>query len=350
MRRFRVAVRWSCACALALACVSTTAAPAFAGAGGITSSDRRISVSGDVVVERGEVVTGPVAAIDGSVVVRGTVTDYVVVGDGDLTVSGRVTRSVVVVHGNAVISGRVRGDVVAITGRVTVTRTGSVGGDVVSRRDPQIARGTVDGDVRGVDLRGIFTGVIIGFLAYLWLAVTILIAVLGLVFVGLLPRAADTAAAAGKRVGASFGWGLTIGVVGPLVALFVVATVLGLPLGFTMLSGLNVLAPLGYVTACLIFGRWFVKGTSNRARIGAFFAGFGILRLVALLPGVGLLVWLVVCVYGIGAVSMAAWYGGHEVRGARDELAAPPSEPPSEPPSGPPAETGETEPADAPVS
>jgi hypothetical protein len=126
--------------------------------------------------------------------------------------------------------------------------------------------------------------------------------------------------------------------------------VLGLPLGFTMLSGLNVLAPLGYVTACLIFGRWFVKGTSNRARIGAFFAGFGILRLVALLPGVGLLVWLVVCVYGIGAVSMAAWYGGHEVRGARDELAAPPSEPPSEPPSGPPAETGETEPADAPVS
>jgi hypothetical protein len=308
MRRLRIVA----VCALAVAWVAIAANPAFAQQGGITSSDRRISVSGDVEVARGEVVTGPVAAIDGSVFVRGTVTDYVVVGDGDLVVSGRVTRSVVVVHGNAVISGHVRGDVVALLGRVTVTRTGSVGGDVVSRRDPHIAPGTVDGEVRGVDLRGIFTGVIIGFLAYLWLAVTLSTAILGLAFVGLLPRAADTAAAAGKRVGASFGWGLLIGVAGPLTAVLVLATVLGLPLGFTMLSGLNVLAPLGYVAAALVFGRLFVKGRSNRARIGAFFAGFGILRLIALIPGLGLIVWFVVCIYGIGAVSMAAWYGGHE--------------------------------------
>jgi len=336
MRRFRVVL----SCALAVTWVAIAASPAFAAERGGASSDRRISVSGNVVVARGEVITGPVAAIDGSVTVRGTVDDFVVVGDGDLRVSGRVTRSVVVVHGDAVISGRVRGDVVAIMGRVTVTRTGSVGGDVVSRKDPHIARGTVDGEVRGVDLRGIFTGVIIGFLAYLWLAVTIMIALLGLAFVGLLPRAADTAAAAGKRVGASFGWGLTIGVVGPLVAIFILATVLGLPLGFTMLSGLNVLAPLGYVTACLIFGRWFVKGTSNRARLGAFFAGFGILRLLALIPGVGLLVWLVVCVYGIGAVSMAAWYGGHEVDRSVDPQPAPELPP----------ETPEPERADAPVT
>ena len=196
-----------CACSQPRGSLTRSDALRSRGSGGITSSDRRISVSGDVEVARGEVVTGPVAAIDGSVFVRGTVTDYVVVGDGDLIVSGRVTRGVVVVHGNAVISGRVGGDVVALTGRVTVTRTGSVGGDVVSRRDPHIARGTVDGEVRGVDLRGIFTGVIIGFLAYLWLAVTLSMALLGLAFVGLLPRAADTAAAAGKRVGASFGWG-----------------------------------------------------------------------------------------------------------------------------------------------
>src|SRR5215218_9728017 len=246
MRCFRVVL----ACALVAAWITMAAAPAFAAEGGITSSDRRISVSGDVEVARGEVVTGPVAAIDGSVFIRGTVTDYVVVGDGDLIVSGRVTEGVVVAHGNAVVSGHVGGDVVALTGRVTVTRTGSVGGDVVSRRDPRIAAGTVDGEVRNVDLRGIFTGIIVGFLAYLWLAVTISIALLGLVFVGLLPRAADTAAAAGKRLGASFGWGALVGVVGPLVAVLVVATVLGLPLGLTMLSALNVLAPLGYVTGC----------------------------------------------------------------------------------------------------
>ena len=93
-----------------------------------------------------------------------------------------------------------------------------------------------------------------------------------------------------------------------------VASILGLPLGLAMLSALNVLAPLGYVTAALIIGRLWVTGPTNGARIGAFFAGFGILRLLALIPGLGFLVWFVVCIYGIGAVSMAAWYGGHRVR------------------------------------
>ena len=125
-----------------------------------------------------------------------------------------------------------------------------------------------------------------------------------------------------------------------MIGVLVVATVLGLPLGFTMLSGLNVLAPLGYVAAALVFGRWFVKGTSNRARIGAFFAGFGILRLIALIPGIGLIVWFVVCIYGIGAVSMAAWYGGHE----RPEV-----EPEPEPEPQPDPEP-EAEPVDAPVT
>jgi hypothetical protein len=309
MRRLRVVV----VCVLAGAWIATAATPAFASGSGV-NSDRRISISGDIEVARGDVVHGPVATFEGDVFIRGRVTDYVVVGDGDLFVSGHVTRGVVVVHGDARISGHVNGDVVALTGRVTVTADGSVGGDVVSRRTPHIAHGTVAGDVRSVDLRGIFTGIIIGFLAYLWLAVTLSMALLGLVFVWLLPRAADTAAAAGKRIVASIGWGALIGIVGPMAAALVLVTVLGLPLGFTMLSGLNVLAPLGYVTAALILGRVWVKGTTPRARIGAFFAGFGILRLVALIPGLGFIVWFVVCVYGIGAVSMAAWYGGHDLR------------------------------------
>ena len=97
-----------------------------------------------------------------------------------------------------------------------------------------------------------------------------------------------------------------------------------------MLSALNVLAPLGYVTTGYIIGRHWVKGTSTGARFGAFFAGFGILRLVALIPGIGFLVWIVVCVYGLGAVSMAAWYGGHRVRD--DDESPPDAAPPTQPP------------------
>jgi cytoskeletal protein CcmA (bactofilin family) len=351
MRRHVVAL-----VALALVVVAALAAPALAASRGRgrSSSDRIISITGDVDVARGELVHGPVATADGDVRIAGTVTDYVIVGEGDLVVSGRVTRGVVVVHGNARITGRVRGDVVALTGRVVVTADGSVGGDVVSRRDPQIARGTVDGEVRRVDLRAIFTGIIIGSLAYLWIAVTISMAILGLAFVGMLPRAADTAAAAGKRIAASFGWGALVGLVGPMVAALVLVTIVGIPLGLTMFSALNVLAPLGYVTAGYIIGRHWVKGTSTGARLGAFFAGFGILRLVALIPGIGFLVWIVVCVYGLGAVSMAAWYGGHRVRDddesppdAAPPTQPPPMEPPTEPPTEPPAP--EPDPVDAPI-
>ena len=299
--------------ALVLVGVFAFASPASAGRRHGNDADRLISVVGNIHVAHGQVVDGPVATADGSVRVDGTVTDYVLVGDGDLVVTGRVTRGVVVVHGDARIAGRVGGDVVALSGRVTVTSDGSVGGDVVSRDAPRIARGTVEGSVRRVDLRAIFTGLIIGTLVYLWLAVTISMALLGLVFVGLLPRAADTAAAAGKRIAASFGWGALIGIVGPMAAVLVLVSILGIPLGLTMLSALNVLAPIGYVTTSLIIGRVWVKGVSNRSRIGAFFAGFGILRLLALIPGIGFLVWFVACVYGLGAASMAAWYGGHRV-------------------------------------
>jgi cytoskeletal protein CcmA (bactofilin family) len=340
MRRHVVAV------ALVAFALTATASPAFARTRPPGDTDRLISVTGDIDVPRGVTIDGLVATVDGDVDVAGRVDDFVVVVEGDVEVSGRVTRGVLVVHGNARISGRVGGDVVALSGKVVVTSDGSVGGDVVSRRDPRIARGTVEGEVRRVDLRALFTGLIIGTLAYLWVAVTISMALLGLVFVGLLPRAAETAASAGKRVAASFGWGALIGIVGPFAAVLVLASILGVPLGFTMLSAINVLAPIGYVTASLIVGRLFVKGPSNGARIGAFFAGFGILRLLALIPGLGLLVWFVACVYGLGAASMAAWYGGHRMRDVPD--APPPTEAP--PRDAPPTQPDpEPDPIDTPI-
>ena len=316
--RHRFLVPW----VLAAVAFVATAAPAFAVAGAATTAtksarsadandDRKISISGGVVVARGETITGPVVSIDGSVLVDGTVDDDLLVGNGDLRINGRVTGDVLVAHGDIRITGRVGGDVVAVSGRVTVDDGAHVGGDVVSRFAPRVAGGTVAGDVKRVNLENIFTGLIVAFLAFLWIAVTVSIAVLGLVFVLLFPRAAEMSAAAGKRVGASFGWGALVGVVGPFFAALVLVTVVGIPLGVGMVSALNVLAPLGYVTTALVIGRLWVKGRTPKRTVGAFFAGFGVLRLVALVPGVGFVVWLVACVYGLGALSIAAWHGGH---------------------------------------
>jgi hypothetical protein len=125
------------------------------------------------------------------------------------------------------------------------------------------------------------------------------------------------------------GWGALIGIVGPILAVLVLATIIGIPLGLGMFSALNVLAPLGYVASSLTLGRRMVKGTSTGGRIGAFFAGFGILRAVALVPGIGVIAWFLVCLYGLGALAQAAWRAGRVAPGSTSPQ--PPSAPPDAP-------------------
>ena len=299
------------AVALAMVIIGLMAAPAAAARGDGLRGDRRISISGGLVVAEGETVNGPVVSVDGPATIDGVVTDDVLVGSGQVRISGRVTGDVLVVDGDATVTGRVGGDVISVSGRVIVQSGARVGGDVVSRREPRVASGTVRGDVKHLNLSSVFGGFLIAFLIFLWIAVTVSVGILGLLFVLLFPRAADASVAAGRRVWPSFGWGALVGIVGPIVGVLVLATVVGIPLGIGMLSALTVLSPLGYVAASLSLGRTMVKGTSTGARVGAFFAGFGILRAAALLPGLGFIVWFIACLYGIGALTIAAWRAGH---------------------------------------
>jgi cytoskeletal protein CcmA (bactofilin family) len=277
---------------------------------GSTHRDRRISITGGVVVASGETVDGPVISIDGGVVVDGTVKGDVYVANGRLVVRGHVTGDMLVVHGDVLITGRVGGDVVALDGRVTVRSGAFVRGDVKSRRQPDVAAGTVRGKVKKLDVANLFTGFLIAFLLYLWLATTVSVAIAGLLFVVVFPRAADATAAAGRRFWRTLGWGALIGIIGPLLGALVLVTIIGIPLGLATLSALNALALLGYVASALILGRLMVKGRNMGSRIGAFFAGFGILRAAALIPGIGFIVWFLASIYGLGALTQAAWRAG----------------------------------------
>jgi hypothetical protein len=311
--------------ALIAVLLAAFAGPAGAAADGTTRGDRRISVSGGVVVASGEVVNGPVVSVDGPVTINGTVNDDVYVGDGRLVIRGHVSGNVLVVHGDVLITGRVGNDVVALDGRITTRDGAHVNGDVMSRKAPDVAAGTVSGHVRKLSLKNLFTGFLIVFLIFLWIAVTVSVALLGFLFVLLFPRAADATAVAGRRFWRTLGWGALIGIVGPILGVLVFVTIVGIPFGLGTLSALNVLAPLGYVASSLILGRLMVKGTSTGARIGAFFAGFGILRAVALLPAVGVIAWLLVCIYGLGALAQAAWRAGR--RAPEVPRSVPPPEP-----------------------
>jgi cytoskeletal protein CcmA (bactofilin family) len=310
-----------------------TALPAAAqNGGGGEEQSRRINVTGGLVVAEGETVDGPAVSVNGRARIDGRVNGAVYVGRGDLLIAGRVTGDVLVLDGDATISGRVDHDITVLNGKATVTPGADVFGDVTSRTTPTAARGTVRGRVEKLDVGTLFAGFIVVLLALLWVAVTLSTAILGLLFVWLLPRAADGAVVAGRRIWASFFLGLGVGIIGPILGVIVFASVVGIPLAFAVFGTLAVLGPLGYVASSVIIGRLVVRGTGTGGRIGAFFLGFGILRFGALIPGIGFLIGFVFATYGLGALTIAGWRAGRRAfgaPGATEEMAAlgPPPQP-----------------------
>ncbi|MCJ7437961.1 MAG: hypothetical protein MUP97_09400, partial [Acidimicrobiia bacterium] len=135
-------------------------------------------------------------------------------------------------------------------------------------------------------------------------------AILGALLLALFGRAFDTAAATERTaLGKSIAWGLLLAVGLPLIAVAASFSIVGLPLGLGTAGALGVIGALGYLTSALCLGRLMIKAPRNI--FGAFFAGWGILRALALLPGIGVLVWAGASIFGIGALAVAAWRASH---------------------------------------
>ena len=249
------------------------------------------------------VITGPV------VVPKGETVGDVVVIDGPVTIAGRVAGDVVAVSGPLRIAGTVDGDVNAVSDRATMLPGARVGGDLFyGDEKPRIAPGAeVAGKVSDegwADAADAPWG-LIGALT-LWLAVSISALALGLVLIALVPRAADAATrVAHEQLGRVIGWGALLFFGLPIVAVIALVTLVGIPLGIGVLLALVPLGAIGYVTACYIVGRRIVS--DSRSRFVAFLVGLGILRALALIPFLGILVWVAATVLGLGALIVAMW-------------------------------------------
>jgi cytoskeletal protein CcmA (bactofilin family) len=321
--------RWWTAAAAAgfvLLVLGTTAAPATAGTGPRDREDRNRRVAvGDIRVAPGEVVDGPLIGIDGDTRIAGTVDGSAVVIRGDLVVvaGGEIDGDVLVVRGDARIDGRVDGDVVVLRGRAVVRADAVVDGDVRSTDGPSVARGArVTGEVDDIDLTGIASAIGAGVLVFWWFAVTISTAVLGAILLALVPRGFETAAAVGRDrkhwwVALLVGIGLVIAL--PVLSIAAVSSLVGLPFGLGLLGTLGLVHALGYVAGAFFLGRCILK--SPRNRFGAFFVGWAILRVAALVPGFGVLVWIAAAVYGLGTLAVAGFRAGQSPRAPAPDAA-----------------------------
>ena len=208
------------------------------------------------------------------------------------------------------------GDLVAFNGRVELRSGANVTGDVVSRDAPVVASGaTIGGERRRVQTNVNWKGFgWAGRLAW-WLAVSVSTLVVGLVLLWLVGRGAAWILEAGRtRVGPAIGWGLLVFFGLPILAVIALVTVVGIPLGLGLLAALGLLYALGYGASAWVLGRSLLRAPT--AWVVAFLVGWAIVRVVALIPILGGLVWFVAVVFGLGVLAVALWRGRSAARPA----------------------------------
>jgi hypothetical protein len=231
-----------------------------------------------------------------------------VVFHGSSTIDGTVNGSVTAFDAPVTVSGRVDGDVVVFNGRVELLDGADVGGDVVSRSEPEVASGaTIGGDTERIQTNLNWDGFgWVGRLAW-WLAVSVSTLVVGLVLMWLVGRrgARGIAEAGQTGIGPSIGWGLLAFFGLPILGIIALVTIVGIPLGLGILAALGLIYAVGYSAAAWIVGRMIVREPT--AWVLAFLAGWGILRLLALVPVLGGLVGFAAVVFGLGALLVSIW-------------------------------------------
>jgi hypothetical protein len=251
-------------------------------------ADDQVVLSGNLLVPEGETV------------------NTAVIFSGDALVEGNVSEWLVVFNGRTEITGTIGEGVVVFAGDVVLRSGALVRGDVISIEEPVIEEGaTVEGSVDDLPTRwDLYSFGFLGRYAW-WLAYTVSTLALGLILLLLVPRL-DSASvrALRERVGAAIGFGLLLFLLLPVVAGLLLATVVGIPLGLFLLLALALVYTIAYVIGALALGR--VAISEPRSRYVAFLVGWGALRLMALIPFLDGVAWLVATVLGFGTLWVGA--------------------------------------------
>jgi cytoskeletal protein CcmA (bactofilin family) len=253
--------------------------------------------------------TDHVVISGGAVVPAGQTAGDVVVIDGTVRIAGHATGDVVSVAGPVRVSGRVDGDLITVAGRAVLAPSARIGGDVrYGDERPLLARGArVGGTISHENWDDAANGW--GWVSGLawWLAVSVSTVIVGALLVWLAPGALLAAErAVREHLGATVAWGVAIAIGLPLLAILALVTLVGIPFGVALLLAAIPVLLVAYATSAWIVGRRVLRSRSG-VPWAALLAGWGILRVLALLPVLGGLVGLAATILGLGALTVALW-------------------------------------------
>jgi hypothetical protein len=253
--------------------------------------------------------TDHVVITGGAVVAPGQTAGDVIVIDGTVRIAGHATGDVVSVSGPVRVTGRVDGDLIAVSDQAILGPTARVGGDLrYGDERPVLARGArVGGSINNENWSDATDRW--GWVSWFawWLAVSVSTLIVGALLVWLAPGALHAAErAVREHLGATVAWGVVIAIVAPLIGVLALFTVVGIPFGVALLLAAVPVLLVAYATTAWVIGRRVLRNRAG-AQWSALLAGWGILRVLALIPVAGALVGLVATVLGLGALAVALW-------------------------------------------
>jgi cytoskeletal protein CcmA (bactofilin family) len=264
------------------------------------TDDVYVRVNGTVDLAAGESVD-TLVAVNSTARVAGTVRQTLVIINQTATVSGDVSGYAIVANGTLRLepTAHVGGDVVLINGQLSQADGAAIAGKVVER----------SGASMGAELRRATAAV--SFIA--WLGMTLLFVVVALGWAAVGGRQlSDVAGLLGARPGLAAAAAVIFWIVVPIVAVMAFFTVIGIPIGITLLLVvLPLLWGLGYVTTGTRLGfflsdlRHTTPNLTHPYREAVF--GVAIFQLIGLIPVVGGIVVALAGLLGAGAIVVHLW-------------------------------------------
>ena len=229
----------------------------------------------------------------------------------DATIDGVVREGLGVINGDAKITGRVEGGVVVVNGRLELGPGARIDRDVMLYRSTLVRAS--DAIIGGVVHTQTGFSVGAGAVWLVWLSFTIVVVLAGLLFAEVAPVTLTESAALLIRNGSRAVVAALLVVVGvPTLAVLSFATVIGIPLGLTLLFVvIPALTFVGYLVAGSVVGATMVGRMSAAgdwpARYRAIALGLVTLQCAVAVPVVGGLIGFIASLLGAGALVARGW-------------------------------------------
>lgn len=275
-----------------------------AGGGTVTIAGdvgRNVSVGGGTVtVSKDATISGTLVAGAGTLAVAGPVKDDIYAGGGTISIDNSVGGNAFIDAGNLTIgsSAKVAGNVsYTSTNEALVEKGASVSGQLEQHAPTRAAAQPeqTQQQVRKSFISAFVWGKIIS-LAALYL--------FGLLFIHFLPRFTEGVVTIVQRdVWKSIGVGILVLLVTPLVAIFLMVTLVGIPFAFLLLFGYIALLYLGKLFVALFLGQWAAGAFKRKVSMAwALFIGLILHLMITLVPVLGWIAGVFMMLWGVGAI------------------------------------------------